>query len=195
MRFTLYTDIIDHRDINILSFHNNQDINFIINVYSDSNQTAIKTLWDNIRDIGNMIIMTGDFNIRDSNWDPNIQYHSIHTEDLLTIADSLGLELLPPSNPGPTRFADNRQNTNSVLDLVFIAPNNSGYGKYTIYPEICFPSDHVPLTIKVGIKKENIDIVIQFIKRDSNKEKEFIEDIRTSIRTLDTTALASQTKL
>ena len=24
--------------------------------------------------------MTGDFNIKDSNWDPNFQYHSTHTE-------------------------------------------------------------------------------------------------------------------
>jgi len=51
--------------------------------------------------------MTDDFNIRDSDWDPNFQHHSTLTEDLLTITDSLGLELSPPVNPGPTRFADN----------------------------------------------------------------------------------------
>jgi len=55
----------------------------------------------------NTIILTGDFNIRDSNWDPNFQYHSIPTKDLITIADSLGLELFLPSNPNPTRFTDN----------------------------------------------------------------------------------------
>jgi len=37
MRFTLRSDIIDHRDINVLAFHSGQHINFIINIYSDNN--------------------------------------------------------------------------------------------------------------------------------------------------------------
>jgi len=73
--------------------------------------------------------MTGDFNIRDSNWDPNFHNHSIHIEDLTTIADSLGLELSPLSNPGPTRFANNPQDSNLVLDLVFLFPSNSRFCK------------------------------------------------------------------
>ena len=52
--------------------------------------------------------MTDDFNIRDSDWDPNIQYHFIHTEELISIADSLDLELAMSANLGPTRFADNQ---------------------------------------------------------------------------------------
>jgi len=41
MRFSLRKDLINHRDINIIDFHNGQNNNFIINVYSDSNQTAL----------------------------------------------------------------------------------------------------------------------------------------------------------
>jgi len=78
--------------------------------------------------INNTIILTGDFNIRDSNWDPNFQHHSSHTEDLITITDSLGLELSPSTNPGPTRFIDNLHNANSVIDLVFLSPGNTGFG-------------------------------------------------------------------
>jgi len=78
--------------------------------------------------------MTGDFNIRDNNWDPNYPYHSVHSEDLLTLAESLGLDLSPPTNPGPTRFADNPRDTNSVIDLAFINPNNSGFGQHSLYP-------------------------------------------------------------
>jgi len=51
-----------------------------------------------------------------------------HTEDLITIADSLGLELSPPSNPGPTRFADNLRDANSIIDLVFLPQDNTGFG-------------------------------------------------------------------
>ena len=114
-------------------------------------------LHDNIRNIGNMIIMTGDFNIRDSDWDPNVHHHLIHIEDLMFIADCLDLELATPINPGPTRFADNQQDSNSVLDLVFMNPNNSGFNKHILKLEIHLPSDYVLLFIKVSIKEENID--------------------------------------
>ena len=64
MRFTSQLDIINHHDINILSFYNDQDINFIINVYSDSNQTTLQFLSQNIVNLNNTIIMTSNFNIR-----------------------------------------------------------------------------------------------------------------------------------
>ena len=192
MRFSLRRDLINHCDINVIDFHNGQDVNFIINIYSDSNQTALQVLCNNIRNIGIMVVMTGDFNIRDSDWDPNIQYHSIHMEDLMSIADSLDLELAIPVNPGPTRFADNQRDTNSVLDLIFINPNNSGFNKHTLNPDICLPSDHVPLIIEIGIKEENINITFKAIKKDSEKEEAFIRDIVKGIRNIDTHELENQ---
>jgi len=160
MRFALRLDIINHRDISVLALHNNQDINYIINIYSDSNQTTLRALQESMTNIDKTIILTGDFNIRDSDWDPNFRHHSSHTDDLITIADSLGLELSPPSNPGPTRFADNLCDTNSVIDLVFLPPNNIGFGQHTLHPEICKPSDYVPLIIEIGIRNVNTDINI-----------------------------------
>jgi len=136
--------------------------------------------------------MTGDFNIRDSDWDPNVHYHSIHTEDLMSIANSLDLDLASPINPGPTRFADNHCDSNSVLDLIFMNPNNTGFNKYTLNPNICLPSDHVPLIINIGIKEENINITIQAIKKDSKEEETFIKDIIENIRHIDTSDLKSQ---
>jgi len=107
MRFSLRKDLINHQNINVIDFHNGQDVNFIINIYSDSNQTALQVLHNNTRSIGNTLVMTGDFNIRDSDWDPNVHYHSIHIEDLMSIANSLNLDLAIPINLGPTRFTDN----------------------------------------------------------------------------------------
>jgi len=195
LRFSLCLDIINHRDINIVAFHNRQDINHIINVYSDSNQTAIHLLRNNIADLGKTVIMTGDFNIRDSNWDPYYHHHSAHTEDLTAIANSLGLELSPPTNPGPTRFVDNPCNSNSVLDLVFLVPDNPGFGKHSLLPEIQRPLDHIPLLINLGISEENIDMVIQAIKRDSDEEKDFINEITNSIRNLNTTDITDRNSL
>ena len=160
MRFTLRLDIINHWDINVMVFHNDQDTNYIINIYSDSNQTALQALWESMMNIDKTIILTGDFNIRDSDWDPNFKHHSSHTDDLITIADSLGLELSPPLNPSPTRFTDNPHDTNFVIDLVFLPPSNTGFGRHILHPEIYKLSDYVPLIIKIGIEEVNTDINI-----------------------------------
>ena len=39
---------------------------FLINVYSDSSQLALKYLKDTKVNINNILIITGDFNIRDN---------------------------------------------------------------------------------------------------------------------------------
>ena len=65
LHFLLHKDIINHRDINLISFFNGNMYFFILNVYSDSSYTALKYLKDTEVNISNVLIMTGDFNIRD----------------------------------------------------------------------------------------------------------------------------------
>ena len=124
LRSSFQSNIINYYNINIVAFHNDQDINFIINVYLDSNQIALYVLQSGIKNIENTLVMTGDFNIRDSDWDPNFHYYSIYSKDLSTIANSLELKLFLLTNPSLTKYANNPQDTNSVLDLVFLVPNN-----------------------------------------------------------------------
>jgi len=64
--FLLHKDIIDHRDISLISFFNNNVCYYILNVYSDSSHTALKYLKDTEVNIDNIVLMTGEFNIRDS---------------------------------------------------------------------------------------------------------------------------------
>ena len=65
LHFLLQKDIINHRDINLISFFNNNMCFFIMNVYSDSSYTALNYLKDTEVNIRNILLMTGDFNIRD----------------------------------------------------------------------------------------------------------------------------------
>ena len=176
-------------------FHDNCAINFLINIYSDSNQTALQFLSRNVINLENMIIMTGDFNIRDSNWDPLAHHHSIYTDDLMTIADSLGLKLSHPSNPGPTRFANNPYDSNSIIDLVFLPPYNLGFSKHVLHPKMCKPSDHVPLTIEVDIRNTDINIVIRSIKKDSEEELEFLNSITNGVLKLNISNTVTEEKL
>ena len=61
--FSLHKNIIDHRNILLVSFFNNNDICWLINVYSDSSHSALKYLKNTEVNIQNLIIMTRDFNI------------------------------------------------------------------------------------------------------------------------------------
>jgi len=118
--FLFRKDIINHRDIILTSFFNNNSTFWIMNVYSDSSYTALKYLKDTEVNLSNLLIMTGDFNIRDSSWDQAFPYHSHLCDNLLIIADSFNLELLCPTNNVPTRYLDSDSGSNSTIDLMFL---------------------------------------------------------------------------
>ena len=66
LHFLLWKDIFNHRDISLISFFINNICFYILNVYSDSSHTTLKYLKDAEANINNVVLMTGDFNIRDS---------------------------------------------------------------------------------------------------------------------------------
>ena len=61
--FSLCKDVINHRDILLVLFFNNNDIFWLMNIYSDSSHSALKYFKDTEAYIYNLLIMTGDFNI------------------------------------------------------------------------------------------------------------------------------------
>jgi len=91
-----------------------------MNVYSDSFHSALKYLKDTEVNIDNVLVMTGNFNIRDSLWDISFPHHSSISDDLLIIVDSFNLTLSSPTNPCSTRYSDTEGISNSVLDLMFL---------------------------------------------------------------------------
>ena len=64
--FSLQNNILNHRDVLYISFFNQGSIFFLINMYSDLSQLALKYLKDTEVNISNVLIIIGDFNIRDS---------------------------------------------------------------------------------------------------------------------------------
>jgi len=106
LHFLFCKDIFDHRDINILSFSNNDICYYILNIYSDSSHLALKYLKDTEVNVNNVLLIMGDFNIRDNLWDLSFPFHFSINNDLFMIADSFDLALLSPTNSGLTRFSD-----------------------------------------------------------------------------------------
>jgi len=167
--FSLWKDIYNHRDISLISFFNNNEVFFLINIYSDSLQLALKYLKDTEVDVHNVLVMTDDFNIRNSWWDPYFPYHSISSDLLFDITDSLSLGLSVTTNHVPTRYSDNSQDSNSVINLMFSRYGSEELDHHFIHPNWCLSSGHAPLVIAQGCGQtlglglgQSKDIVVVF---------------------------------
>ena len=169
--FFLQKDIFNHRDISCVSFFNNCSIYFLINIYLDSSQTALKYFKDTEANINNILVMTEDFNIRDNSWDPSFPHHSIHCNLLTDIADSMSLCIFKSTNQVPTRYSDNQNNLNSVIDLMFLQPTSSEFNNHTIHPEWrLLLSDYAPLTIDIAIIEKHIQTKKHTTVKNSEEE-------------------------
>ena len=91
-----------------------------MNIYSNSSHSALKYLKDTEMNIMNLLIMTGDFNIRDSIWDLSFSHYSAISNDLMIIADSFNLDLSFPIYYVSTRYSDMASESNLVIDLMFL---------------------------------------------------------------------------
>ena len=115
---------------------------------------ALKYLKDTEVNIDNILIMTSDFNIRNSLWDTSFPHHSSISNDLIIIADSFNLALSTPTNPCSTRYFDTVEEVNLVIDLMFLRYGSSELDRHLIHPDSCLSSDHAPLTITIPIADE-----------------------------------------
>ena len=165
LRFLLCKDIINHRDISLISFFNNNVCYYIMNVYSDSSHTVLKYLKDTEVNIENVLLMTGDFNIRDSLWDSDFPFHSSVSDDLIIIANSFNLSLSTLTNPCPTRYSDMAGESNSVINLMFLCCGSYELDCHSIHLQNCLSSDHAPLSIKIPIIEE---VILSFKSLDTS---------------------------
>ena len=193
--FLLRKDIINHRDINLISFFNDNTCLFILNIYSDSSHTALKYLKDTEVNIGNVLIMTGNFNIRDRLWDPLFPHHSTISGNLFIIANLFNLSLSNPTNPCPTRYSDMPGEANSILDLMFLHSGSPKLGSHYILPENWLSSDHTPLTVEIPIIEEAIQSSKFTILPKSDQEKVFIEEVISNFKSLNTNNIDDIIKL
>ena len=193
--FLLCKDIINHRDISLISFFNSNVCYYIMNIYSDSSHTALKYLKDTEVNIENVLFITGDFNIRDSLQDFSFPFHSSVSDNLIIIADSFNLSLSTPTNSCPTRYSDMAGESNLVIDLMFLRCGSYELDCHSIHPENCLSSDHVPLSIKIPIIEKVIQSSKLIIHPKSDQETAFVEEVISSFKSLDTSVIDDSDKL
>ena len=123
--------------------------------------------------MNNVLIIIGNFNIRNSNWNPLYPYYSIHTNILFEIADSLNLDLSSSINPVLTWYVDNHQ----------------------IMLELHSSSNYASLSVSITIKEEYIQERKQIIIKNNEKEKRFINELRDKINNINTSNILNSETL
>ena len=166
-----------------------------MNVYSDSFHTVLKYLKDTEVNLSNLLIMAGNFNIRDSFWDLAFPHHSHLYDDLLIVADSFNLELLHPTNNVPTRYLDSDSGSNSTINLMFLRSSSRELNSHSTLLDSRLFSDHTPLIVMIGIAEEYIDLFKFSIAKNSEEESRFIEEVACAIKSINADNLVNSFKL
>src|SRR6202790_5117279 len=177
-------DLIDHRDVLVLSLGLGEGCALYVNVYSDDNHTAISALHEGLQAWPNVHLLCGDMNVRHSDWDPLGPDRNIHAERLVASTERLGLGLCLPAEPGPTPFPFNRDLSPTVIDLMFVREDLSLVYQHTIVPEGRGPSDHAPLVISIPAPDSLVPVTRWLLPRDSDAEFDYLVEVRSALAPL-----------
>ena len=188
--FALRRDIVDHRDIQLLSFFNRGRCQFLMNVYSNDLHTAVDFLANIAPNIPHLLYMGEDFNVRDAEWDPSVSSHPAAGQALMDLAESYSLVHSIPVLSVPTHYSDISGHANSVIDLIFLGMSCAQV-THRIKPDLRRPLDHAPLIVDLPIASENICVCRMVLKRDSEEEAAFLLSVSEGLSQLNFSSLDS----
>lgn len=127
---SLRFDIVDDRDILVLSLFKGERALDVANVYLDNNGSTIHLLSEKRGVLSNLVAMAGDFNCHSAEWDPLVRSSSGRANNLLSLVGDLGLGLAHMTNSGPTFTLRTQGLRQSVLDLVFVESDSTLSSQY-----------------------------------------------------------------
>ena len=80
-----------------------------------------------------------------------------------------------------THYTDNPQDSNLVLDLMFLHVSMKEFNNYMILLDLQSSSNHASLSVNIIIKEESIQDRKQAIIKNSKKEREFVTKLKNRI--------------
>ncbi|KAF9263129.1 hypothetical protein L218DRAFT_866086, partial [Marasmius fiardii PR-910] len=176
-------DVIDDRDIIILSLTSKSGMSHLLNMYSDDNGTAIRKLSAVSGRIPELSYMGGDFNCHSSEWDPSFQGGTGgQAEELLLLAASLGLGRSECENPGPTFIPRTQGSRSLVLDLVFVTSDKVLSTKSRRELDLKRLLDHVPVSVVLDLGRSPL-VEIRTLPKGGEQEEAFLEHLSDGLAT------------
>ncbi|KAF5321100.1 hypothetical protein D9619_001850 [Psilocybe cf. subviscida] len=182
-RPSMCRDIIDHRDVLVLSlFAEGHTFNFM-NVYSDNKFTAIRLLAARADTLPQFHYMGGDFNCHSSAWDPVPCPANVAASHwLLEAAATIGLELGTVSNPGPTHIPRDASKHPSVIDMVFLPVALSASVSTERVIQNMLDLDHIPLLTHVPVLPAVRTALRRCLPSDPEKVQAFLDNLVAKLR-------------
>ena len=152
----------------------------------------MKYLKDTEANISNVLVMVRNLNIRDSSWNFSFPHYSVHSDLLNDIADFMDLYISRSTNQVSTRYLDNQNNLNLVINLMFFQPNLLELDNHMIYPEWRLSSDHILLTVDIVIIEEYVQTKKHTIVKNSEEKKKFLAELIETIKGLNIELISSK---
>jgi len=107
----------------------------------------------------------------------------------------LNLKLSSLIHQVSTCYADNHNDSNSVIDLLFLQPNLLEINNHFILLDSQHPLDHTPLMVNISIMEEVIQEKKSTIIRNSKKEVNFISELTNTIGNIDISSIPDKESL
>ena len=177
-------DLIDDRDILLFSLGIGSGTQLYANIYSDTDHSAVRVLYEHCMVLPRLHMMCGDFNIRHVDWDPKGPANCVHADRLVAAAEAFGLTLSFPVLEGPTHFPYNQALTPTVIDLMFVPAEASLCVEHEILAEARGTSDHAPLTIALPGPDSEVPVTRWAIKVGSDEEAAYRGAVLDSLEPL-----------
>lgn len=107
----------------------------------------------------------------------------------------MDLCLSKATNQVSTRYSNNTNESNSIINLMFLRANLLELNNHMIHLEWRYLSDHAPLTVNIFINKEYVPTKRHTIIKNSEEEVKFIAELINDIKRLNTENLTSKVTL
>jgi len=105
----------------------------------------------------------------------------MYADTLRDITDSLNLELSISIIQVSIRYANNSQESNSGIDLIFLCANREEFNKHMISPNLHGPSNHTLLFVNIIIEEEFIEDKRQTIIKNSIDKEKFVNELKNRV--------------
>ena len=113
----------------------------------------------------------------------------------MKVADSFDFKLSFPIIQVLTQYTDNSNNSNSVINLIFLQANLVEIYNYFILPDLWSLSDHTPLSVGISIIEEFIQDKQQTIIKNSKEKEKFVNEFKNAISNINTSEIFNRKSL
>ena len=99
------------------------------------------------------------------------------------------------TNQFSTRYLDNHNDLNSVINLIFLRQDSLKLDNHMIYPDWRLSLDYTSLSVNITVIEEHVQTKKCTLVKNSKEEEKFIEELINTIAKLNTENISNKEML